>query len=248
MLQVAAREVGLLLGRRRAARGLEPADGVGLITGGMTALLAFVLALTLSLANTRFQERRAGALAEANAIGTAWLRAGAVDHARAAEIGRLIEGYAGLRRAHVVAPADAAALAAINTAAGALQAEIWGHLTALVREQPSPITAALMDALNTMFDQAAAERHAFDAPLPPNLFWLLMAMALATIGAIGFQLGLRNQNERAMSLVLIAMWTMAMTIILDLGAARFGDVRTSPAPYDWTIEGFAGGIRIPPLR
>ena len=35
---------------------------------------AFVLALTLSFANTRFSERRAGTLAEANAIGTAWLR------------------------------------------------------------------------------------------------------------------------------------------------------------------------------
>jgi hypothetical protein len=40
----------------------------------MLGLLAFVLALTLSFANSRFSERIQGTLNEANAIGTAWLR------------------------------------------------------------------------------------------------------------------------------------------------------------------------------
>jgi hypothetical protein len=48
------------------------------VVGGMLSLLAFVLALTLSFANTRFSERVEGTLAEANAIGTAWLRAEAI--------------------------------------------------------------------------------------------------------------------------------------------------------------------------
>jgi hypothetical protein len=34
--------------------------------------------------------------------------------------------------------------------------------------------------------------------------------------------------------------------ILDLSAARMGNLRTSAAVYDWTLQGFSGAIRIPP--
>jgi hypothetical protein len=43
------------------------------------------------------------------------------------------------------------------------------------------------------------------------------------------------------------MWTVVMTAILDLGSPRLGETRTSVAPYNWTIEGFSGGVQIPPL-
>ena len=82
LTQVAAREVGYWLGQRlQRAR----SRGVGLVVGGMLGLLAFVLALTLSFGSSRFNERRQGTLAEANAIGTAWLRAEAIGHPRGAE-------------------------------------------------------------------------------------------------------------------------------------------------------------------
>jgi hypothetical protein len=85
--QLAAHEFGYRVGRRRAAR--NEGEGVGTVVGAMLALLAFVLALTLSFATNRFNERRAGSLAEANAIGTAWLRAEAIGNARGTEIARL---------------------------------------------------------------------------------------------------------------------------------------------------------------
>jgi hypothetical protein len=81
--QMLAHEVGYWLGSRRRAHGGEvQAEGVGVVVGGMLSLLAFVLALTLSFANSRFSERVEGTLAESNAIGTAWLRAEAIDHVR----------------------------------------------------------------------------------------------------------------------------------------------------------------------
>jgi hypothetical protein len=68
------------------------------VVGGMLSLLAFVLALTLSFANNRFSERVEGTLSEANAIGTAWLRAEAIGHVRGPEIAKLLEEYTRLRR------------------------------------------------------------------------------------------------------------------------------------------------------
>jgi hypothetical protein len=248
LLQVVARAIGMRLGRRHADTRKSEAEGVGVVVGGMLGLLAFVLALTLSFANARFQERRAGALEEANAIGTAWLRAEAIGHPRASAIARLLEAYTPVRRDFVAAPLDEAVLTTIHARSAAMQTEMWGHVAALVREQPNPVTASLMAALNDVFDLSAVERQALATGLPPGLFWLLIGMTVATMGALGYQLGLRGLSVHALSLLLIAMWTMVMTAILDLGAPRLGSIRTSTAPYEWTIQGFAGGVPVPPLR
>jgi hypothetical protein len=55
---------------------------------------------TLSFASDRFNDRRGETLAEANAIGTAWLRAKAIGQPRGDDIAQLLEKVlAGLRNA-----------------------------------------------------------------------------------------------------------------------------------------------------
>jgi len=243
--QVVVREVGFAIGRRVAAKAER--EGVGILVGAILGLMAFVLALTLSFANTRFAERRAGALAEANAIGTAWLRASAIEHPRAAEIARLLDSYTTVRAAFVRAPLGDATVTSANAETGRLQTVIWGHFTALARERPDPIVAGLMTALNDTFDAATAERFAFAASLPPQLAGLLAGLALLGMGSLGFQLGLRGNPHRLLAMVLTAVWTLVMVEIFDLGSARIGALRTSAAVYDWTQQGFRGGLPIPSL-
>ena len=90
LLMLAAKEIGLYFGQRvhlREGAKETVRTGVGFITGGMLALMAFVLAISLSIADQRYEERRAVVLDEANAIGTAWLRAG-VPARRTAKLGK----------------------------------------------------------------------------------------------------------------------------------------------------------------
>jgi Zn-dependent protease with chaperone function len=70
-----AHEVGYWIGLRHKARSDSRSESAAIVVGGILGLLAFVLALTLSFASSRFNERREGTLIEANAIGTAWLQA-----------------------------------------------------------------------------------------------------------------------------------------------------------------------------
>ncbi len=245
-LQYIARELGHWAGRRRANREQQEVEGVGIIVGGMLGLLAFVLALTLSFSNARYQERRDGTMQEANAIGTAWLRAEAVGHPRGAEIARLLESYAEVRRDFITAPMDAERIAAIIARSDALQAEFWGHAAALAREQPNPFAVSVMTALNDVIDESGKQRLAFAAGIPPTMFWLLIGMTIVSMSGLGYQLGLRGMRLRGMSFMLILMWSVVMTSILDLGSPRLGDVRAGTGPIDWTIQGFRGGIVIPP--
>lgn len=247
VLLALAREAGYWLGRRRAKAENPQAEGVGVIVGSMLALLTFILALTLSNANARFQERRAGALAEANAIATAWLQARAIDHPRAAEIARLFEVYAPVRRDFVASGLDETVLEQLNARTDVLQFEMWGHLAALMREQPNPITAAFMKAVGDAFDRAAAERFALSFSTPASLFWLLIGMTLVTVGALGYQFGLRGLSVRVLSLALMGMLAMTMTGILELASPRLGNVRTATQPFEWTLQSFQNGVRIPAL-
>ena len=93
---------------------------------------------------------------------------------------------------------------------------------------------------------STAEAFAFEKRLPPPLFWLLIGMALLSMAALGFQLGLRGTPLRVMSALLTLMWTLVIIDILDLAAARIGDIRTSTLVYDWTLKGLEGGFVIPP--
>lgn len=244
--QMAAHGMGFWLGRRSATRQANP-EAVGVIVGGMLGLLAFVLALTLSFANSRFSEHRQGSVAEANTIGTAWLRAKAIGNPRGDAIAGLIEDYVQVRADFVKATRDRAELDALNQRTNALQSQMWGHLSAVVREQPNPVSAALMTALNDMFDSGTSERFAYHITLPPQLFWLLIGMTLISMGCLGYQFGLKKRASLTLIIVLTSMWTWVIVEILDLASARLGYIRTGTAVYDWTIEGFKGGLTIPVL-
>jgi hypothetical protein len=247
VVQYAARELGCWVAARRLARGDAPSEGVAVVVAGMLGLLGFVLALTLSFANTRYQERRDATLLEANAIGTAWLRAQAIDHPRSIEIARLLEDYTRLRMAFVRADLDPLEIEQINQRTNAAQSAIWGHLAGLLRERPDPVIAALQASLNDTFDSATAQRFAFAARLPPQLAWLLLGMATIGMAGLGYQLGQRGRPHRVLSTLLVAMWTAILVVILDLGSARLGNIRTSTAVYEWTLQGFQGGVRVPAL-
>lgn len=246
-LQMTVYMTGFRLGKWRNGRPGNQPESIAVVVGGMLALLAFVLALTLSFASARFNERRAGTLVEANAISTAWLRAEAVGGARGREIARLLEQYLTLREDFAGTGRDRARLNDLNRQTDAAQSVVWGHVTGIVNEQPNPVTVSLMSALNDAFDASTAERFAFELKLPPQIFWLLIVLTLTTTACVGYQFGLRGTSQYVLVTLLSMMWTAVIVNILDLASSRLGYYRTDTAPYEWARQGFQAGITIPPL-
>lgn len=248
VLQLITQEIGYWAGRRHAARRDVQPEGVGVVVSSLLALLAFVLALTLSLASSQFAERRAGTLAEANAIGTSRLRAEAIPHPRSKEIARLLEDYTRVRMAYIRANEKSAELDRINQRTSELQAAIWGHAAAIAAERPDPVVASLLAALNETFDAATATRFAHTWRIPPQVLWLLIGLALLCMASLGFQLGLKGREVRLLVAFLTATWTIVIVDILDLASPRIGGFRSSAAVYEWTLSDFAGGLQIPGPR
>ncbi len=240
-IQLAAREIGYWFGRRNAEKERGQVESVGVMVGAMLGLLAFVLALTLSFANARFNERRTGTLTEANAIGTAWLRAQAIGAPASREVARLLEEYAHVRADFVRADFGSPIIEASNQRTSELQSQIWAQVTTLVRERHDPVTASLMASVNDVIDAGGAQRFAYAFTLPPQLFWVLIGMTTFGMAALGFQLGLKGTPLHLMGALLTLMWTVVIIGIFDLAGARVGSVRAGTLMYEWTIQGFGQG-------
>ena len=242
--QIVAREAGYLLGQHRAGQKEKADEGIGVVTGSILGLLAFVLAFNLSIATTRHSERRLASLEEANAIGTSWLQAKVIDTAHAAAIARLLEDYTAERIVFVHAERNSPVIAESVARTAAMQTRIWGHVTALVRDAPGPVSASLMNAVNHTFDMTTAMRFAMAYAMPPQLIWLLLALSCIGMGVLGYQFGLTGRHHRVLSILASVLWTAVVVEIFDIGSPRLGSFRTDAYAYDWTIAGF-GDIPVP---
>ncbi len=242
LLLVAALETGYRLGRL-VVRNHAPNDGeksaVNFASAGMVGLLAFLLGVSLSMASTRFEQRRDSVLAEANAIGTAWLRAEFAGAAEAQALRRLLRDYTELRIAVVRGgdggPAEAARL---GQRGGELQAEIWRLALAVAERAPTPISGLLLSSLNETFDLALTNRRNLESHVPPYLMRLLMTVSILAVGMVGYGFGIAGSRQLGLSILLLVAWSLAIVLIIDIDRPQYGKVRLSPAPLEWTLQGF----------
>lgn len=132
-------EFGTRLGaRRRAVIGERADEGANLAVGSVLGLMAFVLALNLSNASTRYEMRMHATLEEVNAIGTALMQAGAVGGDEADVLVADLKDYLVLRHRYVQATRFSGEIPRLNAETDALQGKIWGELTRRLEASTTP--------------------------------------------------------------------------------------------------------------
>jgi len=122
-------EAGFQFGKLRGKRA-TPDDHdhavTATLTSGMLALLAFILGLTVNYAQGRFETRRDLVVTEANAIGTAWLRARL--NARTGDEAAEIWGHVAVAARQTPTPITATLINAINEMIDSAQAQRFAFL------------------------------------------------------------------------------------------------------------------------
>lgn len=241
LLLLAALEIGVQLGKFFSRRH-PPTEGekssVNFATAGMMGLLAFLLGVSLSMASDRYQQRRDSVLAEANAIGTVWLRAAVATGAEGEAMQRLLRDYTETRIAVVVGSPDPAITESLIQKTNTLQNEIWRIARTIAERSPTPISGLLLSSLNDMIDLSLTNRRNFNAHVPPYILRLLLTVSIFAVGAVGYGFGLVGGRQPGLSVLLLGVWTLAIVLIIDIDRPQSGQVRVDPAPLVWTLQGF----------
>ena len=231
--------LGYRVGKRQGKLASSPEKlekTAGTIAGAMLALHGFILAISLSMADSRFEIRRKLVLDEANAIGTARLRAMTIGAEQGTEIVRLLDDYVRLRMDFFSSGKDANRLTQVYRQTADLQQRIWDNASVIARNAPTAVSSILLSALNEVFDLANTRRWAFEVRVPPYVINLLLVFALLSMGMMGYYFGVCGVPHPILSALLLAAFTVAVLLVMDLNRPRSGFIQPEQSPLIWLLE------------
>jgi len=226
---VLALEAGFRAGRRAAAKHESQASGqVGAIEGAVLGLLGLLLAFSFSAAGSRFFERQDLITQEANAIGTAYLRADLLDEPHASELRAALKEYTEhrLRLSRTlrsgISPADAAEIERLHN-------RMWSAAAAGANAKPA-VAVVVLPPVNEVIDLHSTRMAAGLKHVPSLVLGLLIACSFLGAGAIGYGCGQGRHRSGPLTVPLAILIGISLWITIDLDRPRAGLLQLSDAP------------------
>jgi hypothetical protein len=218
-------EAGYRVGRARARRVHEMETPVGEMVASTLGLLAFILGFTFGLAASRFDAKRQLLVDEANAIGTAYLRAEMLPE-RGGEIRALLRDYVDVRIKAITPDKLEKGIRRSEE----LQNHLWRLTVPIAVKNPDSVIVGLfVQALNETIDLHSKRLNAAVRNRIPFAIWAaLYAISVCSFGAMGYHSGLTGTSR---SLVIIAVaftFSVVIVLIADLDRSQEGVLKVSP--------------------
>lgn len=205
----------------------EQEGPTGTLVGSILALMAFLLAVTMSMASDRFDTRRGLVLQEANAIGTTYLRAGYLPAPANAEMRELLRQYAPLRIAPSTLPEVQQNLAQSDV----LLAEMWTIAEDVARTAGNDVVALFIESLNEVIDVNEERVIAgIYARVPETVILLLSVGAILSLVMLGYSSGITGRRSVLSAVVLVIALGAVLTLVIDLDRPRDGLIEVSQQP------------------
>jgi hypothetical protein len=209
--------------RRLHGESLE--DFSVVLTAALT-LLGLIIGFSFSMAISRYDQRKNLEEAEANAIGTEYVRADLLPAADAASVRTLLRSYLD-QRVLYYRTRDRRELPQINARTAKLQSELWSAVQAPATAAPNPVLALVLSGMNDVLNSQGYTQAAWWNRIP-NAAWSLMIVIAILCNAM---IGYRGGNLRARSLRLLVMplvVSISLFFIADIDSPRGGFVRVVP--------------------
>jgi hypothetical protein len=201
------------------------ADFSTILTATLT-LLALLIGFCFSMAISRYDQRKNLEEAEANAIGTEYLRADLLADGDAAKVHGLLRNYLD-QRILFYNTRDAEQRRLIATRTGELQNAMWSAVLPTVRAQPTPPVALAVAGMNDVLNSEGYTQAAWWNRIPASAWALMLAMATAGNALIGY--GAHNaRRSRYLLTVLPALVSVAFFLIADIDSPHGGVIHVQP--------------------
>jgi hypothetical protein len=187
-------------------------------------LLGLLVGFSFSMAINRYDTRKSLEEAEANAIGTQFLRADLLPAGTAVSMREDLTAYLA-QRILFYSETDEVRLAQAEAETTRLQANLWRLARSAAVAQPTPITALAVAGMNDVLNAQGFTQSAWWNRIPPAS-WLLMALiAFGCNLLLGY--GARRINV-AMFFVVPLTISISFLLIADIDSPRGGLIRVLP--------------------
>jgi hypothetical protein len=201
----------------------EQREDFNTVLSATLTLLALIIGFTFAMAVSRYDLRKAYEEAEANAIGTAYLRADLLPGDEAARLRRLLDGYLNQRIAFYEERGSQSAALAANRMQ--LEADLWSTAARGASTEGNAVVALTVSGVNDVLNSQGFTQAAWLNRIPPAA-WELMALIALFANAL---LGYREHKTGLFSLlVLPVIISVAFFLIADIDSPKNGVIRVAP--------------------
>lgn len=217
---------GVSIFRKRWKPSESMRDDFGVIQAAALTLLGLIIGFTFSMAINRYDQRKNLEEAEANAIGTEFLRADLLPAADAARVRALLGEYFD-QRVLFYTTRDAEQLKQINARTAQLQAALWSAVAVPAAAAPSPTMAVVVIGMNDVLNAQGYTQAAWWNRIPAAAWILMVTIAVCCHLLVGY--GVKDPRaERTLLLVLPLVMSMSFLLIADIDSPRGGVIRVKP--------------------
>jgi hypothetical protein len=222
---VGAHELGFWLGSKVRSTD-EPFDRqLAVVRGSTAALVAFLIGFAFSGAASRFIERQDIIVKEANALGTAYLRADTIAEPQRGELRAALREYTA-DRVQLLSGEGRGQIEPLLAKVSGLHERMWRSGIKGTQDN-APLMAVVLPPINEVIDLhsthiALARRH---MPLP--IITVLLGTAAIGVGLLGFGNGRVGRRFSLLDSVYGVVLAVALWMTIDLDYPGIGIIRVS---------------------
>lgn len=229
--------------RLRAAVSLKnpSRDPVNAVQAGLLTLSAFVLGLSFSQASARFDARRAVVIAEANAIGTTWLRADQLESADSKRFRQILTDATVAGLAVYQSPNDPQLAQRTTARAKRDENQLWSIASSAFRARETIGLSLLLQSVNNLIDVLAQQRQALAGHVPTAI--VVLTLCLVTLGALslGVRFALDGTRPLMLSIIYVVAYVIVIEMMIDYDRPKTGFVSVSLTPMTEQLRQMQGG-------
>ena len=224
--------VGAVAGHfmRRHARAETLREPIGVVQGALLGVVGLILAFGLTLAVGRYQDRRADVVADANTIGTAYLRAQTLHEPQRSASLPLFRRYNDLAILVTHERPGSAALRATTGEQGRVQRSLWRLAGQSLNEHPQDSAPRLyVESLNEMIDQQGVRLAGLNNRVPNEVLALELFGAALGIGLLALYLAMLGKGLATAAVAAVAV-SLLVTVTFDLDRPTRGLITVPDTP------------------
>lgn len=228
---VLAMEIGFRSGRYKQSSSTETITQANAVLVSMLGLLGLLLAFTFSAALQRYDDRSRTVVAEANAIGTTYLRARLLPAGMQDEVQALLRQYLDVRiREGCFDSTEPEVTELLLEQARLMEGQLWSLAVKAAELDGRPVTSGLfIQSLNELIDASNTRNAALNRHVPEIVLLLMFATIVLTTATLGYASELCRHRVTLAAFVLVTLITLVVYLIMDLDRPRRGSIRVSHA-------------------